>query len=81
MTSACCTPPNFVMPFLYKIIPRAKAGRSFWRRLCFTAFARDSVRGVDRKWVRDVAAWRGPDMALYFRVPIEVSVERLLAGG
>jgi dTMP kinase len=49
-------------------------------RYAYTAFARDTTRGVDRQWVRELYSFGvRPDLALYFRVPIEVSVERLLA--
>jgi dTMP kinase len=47
----------------------------------YTAFARDVVRGCDRQWVRRVYQFAPrPDRAFYFRVPIDVSVSRLLAG-
>jgi dTMP kinase len=44
------------------------------------ALSRDVARGVDRQWVRDLYSFAvKPDLALYFRVPIEVSIERLMA--
>jgi len=50
-------------------------------RYVYTAFGRDVARGVDARWVRAVYSFAPrPDLALYFRVPIEVSLERLLAG-
>jgi dTMP kinase len=49
-------------------------------RYAYTAFARDSARGVDRHWVRELYSFAvKPDLAVYFRVPIEVSADRLLA--
>ena len=49
-------------------------------RYAYTAFARDATRGVDRQWVRELYSFAvKPDLALYFRVPIDVSVDRLLA--
>jgi dTMP kinase len=43
--------------------------------------ARDVARGVHRDWVRAVYSFAPrPDLALYFRVPIEVSLDRLLTG-
>jgi dTMP kinase len=49
-------------------------------RYAYTAFARDVARGVDREWVRDLYSFAvRPNLAVYFRVPIEVSLERLLA--
>src|SRR5260370_39243379 len=49
-------------------------------RYAFTAFARDATRGVDRQWLRELYSFAvRPDLTLYFRVPIEVSVDRLMA--
>jgi dTMP kinase len=49
-------------------------------RYAYTAFARDVARGVHRQWVRELYSFAvRPDLALYFRVPIEVSIERLMA--
>ena len=49
-------------------------------RYAYTAFARDATRGVDRQWVRELYSFAvRPDMALYFRVPIDVSLDRLMA--
>ena len=46
----------------------------------YTAFARDATRGVDRQWVREVYSFAvRPDLTLYFRVPIDVSLDRLMA--
>jgi dTMP kinase len=39
------------------------------------------ARGVHPRWVRAVYSFAPrPDLALYFRVPIEVSLDRLLSG-
>jgi dTMP kinase len=49
-------------------------------RYAYTAFARDVTRGVDRQWVRELYSFAvRPDLTLYFRVPIDVSLERLMA--
>src|SRR5438105_3764682 len=66
---------------LYNIVPPLKAGMIVLAdRYAYTAFARDVARGVDRQWVRDLYSFAvRPDLALYFRVPIDVSVDRLLA--
>src|ERR671922_1814693 len=49
-------------------------------RYAYTAFSRDGARGVDRRWVRELYSFAvRPDLAVYFRVPIEVSTDRLLA--
>jgi len=50
-------------------------------RYVYTAFARDVARGVDPRWVREVYSIAPrPDLALYFRVPIETALERILSG-
>jgi dTMP kinase len=71
---------DFADRLLYKIIPPLKAGMIVLAdRYTYTAFARDVTRGVDRQWVRDLYGFAvKPDIALYFRVPIEVSLDRLL---
>jgi dTMP kinase len=49
-------------------------------RYAYTAFARDATRGVDRQWVRELYSFAVcPDLTLYFRVPIDVSLDRLMA--
>jgi dTMP kinase len=72
---------DFADRLLYRIIPPLKAGMIVLAdRYAYTAFARDAARGVDRQWVRDLYGFAvRPDLALYFRVPIEVSVDRLMA--
>jgi len=61
------------------IIPALKAGLVVLAdRYCFTAFARDVARGVDREWVRNLYGFSvRPDGAFYFQVPIEVSLARI----
>ena len=72
---------DFADRLLYRIIPPLKAGMIVLAdRYAYTAFARDEARGVDPRWVRDVYSFAvKPDLAFYFRVPIEVSLDRLLA--
>jgi len=72
---------DFADRLLYKIIPPLKAGMIVLAdRYAYTAFARDVARGVDRQWVRDLYGFAvKPDLTLYFRVPIETSLDRLLA--
>jgi dTMP kinase len=66
----------------YQIIPPLKAGLTVLAdRYAYTAFARDTVRGVHPDWVRKLYSFAvKPDLSLYFRVPIETSVERILSG-
>ncbi len=81
MTFSLLHATDFADRLLYKIIPPLKAGMIVLAdRYSYTAFARDATRGVDRQWVRELYSFAvRPDMALYFRVPIEVSLERLMA--
>jgi dTMP kinase len=64
------------------ILPPLKAGMIVLAdRYVFTAFARDSVRGVPPEWVRKLYQFAvKPDMSFYFKVPIETAMERILAG-
>lgn len=63
------------------LLPLLKAGVIVMAdRYAFTAFARDVARGVDRQWVRDLYSFAfQPDIVLYFRVPLEVAVERIMS--
>src|SRR5678810_976813 len=72
---------HFADRLLNKIIPPPKTGMIVLAdRYAYTAFARDATRGVDRQWVRELYSFAvRPDLALYFRVPIDVSVDRLMA--
>ncbi|MFQ3549941.1 MAG: thymidylate kinase [Armatimonadota bacterium] len=65
-----------------EIIPSLKAGAIVLAdRYQYTAFARDAARGVSRKWVRNLYQFSvKPDIAFYFRVPLEVSLDRILTG-
>ena len=66
----------------HSIIPLLKAGAVvLCDRYIYTAFARDVARGVHPEWVREVYSFAPrPDLTLYFRVPIDISLERLLSG-
>lgn len=81
MTFSLLHATDFADRLLYNIIPPLKAGMIVLAdRYSYTAFARDSARGVDRRWVRELYSFAvKPDLAVYFRVPMEVSVDRLLA--
>jgi dTMP kinase len=66
----------------HNIIPLLKAGAVvLCDRYIFTAFARDVVRGMDPKWVRDLYSFAvKPTVTFYFRVPLEVAMKRILDG-
>jgi dTMP kinase len=73
---------DFADRLAHLIIAPLKAGMIVCAdRYIFTAFARDVVRGVHPDWVRNLYGFAvKPDIALYFRVPIEVSLKRILNG-
>src|ERR671933_1567133 len=81
MTFSLLHATDFADRLLYHIVPPLKAGMIVLAdRYAYTAFARDAARGVDRRWVRELYSFAvKPDMAAYFRVPIEESVDRLMA--
>jgi dTMP kinase len=81
MTFSLLHATDFADRQLYRIIPPLKAGMIVLAdRYAYTAFARDVARGVDREWVRDLYSFAvRPNLAVYFRVPIDTSLDRLLA--
>ncbi len=64
------------------IIPLLKAGAVVCAdRYAYTAFGRDVARGVSRSWVRNLYRFAiRPNLAFYFRVPLEVALGRILGG-
>jgi dTMP kinase len=81
MTFSLLHATDFADRLMYKIIPPLKAGMIVLAdRYAYTAFSRDVARGVDRQWVRDLYSFAvQPNLAVYFRVSIDVSLDRLLA--
>ncbi len=73
---------DFASRLYHQILPPLKAGMVVLAdRYVYTAFARDAVRGVSPAWVRKLYNFAvRPDMAFYFKVPIEVAIDRLLGG-
>lgn len=72
---------DFADRYYYEILPALKAGMTVLAdRYVYTAFARDTVRGVEPAWVRNLYSFAvQPDLVLYFRVNIDVSLDRLLS--
>jgi dTMP kinase len=66
----------------HNILPLLKAGAVvLCDRYIYTAFARDVVRGMDRLWVRELYSFAvKPTAAFYFRVPLDVAMQRILTG-
>jgi len=64
------------------IIPPLKAGMIVLAdRYIYTAFSRDVVRGVHPEWVRNLYGFAiRPDIAFYFNVPVDISLQRILSG-
>ena len=53
----------------------------FADRYVYTAYARDMVRGCSPKWVCKIYNFAvKPDIIFYFRVPIDIAIERILSG-
>ncbi|WP_447603238.1 dTMP kinase [Nitrospira sp. Nam80] len=73
---------DFASRLFHEILPPLKAGMVVLAdRYMYTAFARDVVRGVSPSWIRKVYSFAiRPDLAFYFKVPIDVAVSRLLGG-
>lgn len=65
-----------------QILPALKAGAIVLAdRYIYTAFARDVARGVDPDWVREMYSFAAiPTVALYFRVPLDESLRRIIGG-
>lgn len=65
-----------------QMLPALKAGAIVLAdRYAYTAFGRDVVRGVHPQWVRKLYAFAvRPTEALYFRVPLEESIKRIMFG-
>ena len=65
-----------------QILPALRAGAIVLAdRYVYTAFARDAARGVNRDWVRRIYSFAvRPTLGLYFRVPLDVSIQRISAG-
>ena len=73
---------DFVDRLERQIVPALEAGSIVLAdRYVYTAFARDVARGVDPQWVRtEYAMAVEPSLAIYFRVPLEESLNRILVG-
>jgi dTMP kinase len=73
---------DFADRYERQILPLLRAGAIVLAdRYIFTALARDAVRGLDRDWVEQLYSFAvHPDITFYFRVPLEVSLNRILEG-
>ena len=73
---------DFADRYERQILPLLRAGYIVLSdRYIYTAFARDVVRGVSREWVEQLYNFAvKPDLTLFFRAPLEVSLKRILDG-
>ena len=73
---------DFADRFERNILPLLRAGYFVLAdRYIYTAYARDVTRGCNPMWVRKVYDFAlKPDLAFYFRVPIDISMDRILSG-
>ncbi|HET6408727.1 MAG TPA: dTMP kinase [Chthoniobacteraceae bacterium] len=73
---------DFADRFERQIMPLLRAGTIVLAdRYIYTAFARDAVRGCDKAWLEKLYSFAvPPDITFYFRVPLEVSLNRILEG-
>ncbi len=64
------------------VLPRLRAGQLVLAdRWAPTAFARDQARSLDLQWLRQTYAFAPqPHLAVYFRVPVDEAVSRILSG-
>jgi dTMP kinase len=65
-----------------QILPMLKGGYIvLCDRFMFTSFARDAVRGCDKTWLRKLYGFaRVPDITFYFKLPLEIALNRILEG-
>jgi dTMP kinase len=50
-------------------------------RYIYTAFSRDAARGCSPRWLRNLYSFAPiPDITFYFRAPLDVAVNRIVAG-
>jgi dTMP kinase len=73
---------DFADRYERNIFPLMRAGYIVLAdRYVYTAYARDTVRGCSYRWVSKVYDFAvKPDLTLYFRVPIDIAVDRILSG-
>ena len=73
---------DFADRYERNIFPLLRAGYIVLAdRYVYTAYARDIVRGCSPKWIQKVYDFAvKPDATFYFRVPIDVAIERIMVG-
>lgn len=73
---------DFSDRYARRILPHLKAGYIVLAdRYVYTALARDCARGCDAEWVESMYSFAiKPHIALFFRVPLETAIARVLDG-
>ena len=73
---------DFADRYERQILPMLRAGYIvLCDRYIFTSFARDAVRGCDPPWLRNLYGFaKKPDFTLYFKLPLETALGRILEG-
>jgi len=73
---------DFADRYERNISPLLRAGHFVLAdRYVYTAFVRDIVRGCNPEWVKKVYDFAiKPDVAFYFKVPVDIAVDRILIG-
>jgi dTMP kinase len=82
MTFSLLHSTDFADRYEKNIYPLLRAGYIVLAdRYIYTALARDTVRGCNKSWVKNMYKYaRKPDLTFYFRVPIETAVNRIISG-
>jgi dTMP kinase len=73
---------DFADRYERQILPMLRAGYIvLCDRYIFTSYARDAVRGCEATWLRNMYGYAHiPNFTLYFRLPLEMALGRILEG-
>lgn len=73
---------DFADRYERQILPLLRAGYIVLAdRYIYTAYVRDAVRGCNRDWIEQLYRFaRHPDLTLFFDVPLQVALDRILTG-
>jgi dTMP kinase len=73
---------DFADRYERNIFPLLRAGYMVLAdRYVYTAYTRDMVRGCSHNWVCKIYNFAvKPDIVFYFRIPIDIAIERILSG-
>ncbi|MGH9728030.1 MAG: dTMP kinase [Candidatus Acidiferrales bacterium] len=73
---------DFADRYERQILPLLRSGHLVLAdRYIYTAFARDGARGCPIEWLRNLYRFAVvPDVAFYFRAPLEIAIHRILSG-